>query len=172
MVGLALGASLGEASGFPNDPKKINHLSAYTETGLGFGGTGTLWIGGALTDWLCFGLGIATSELVPSSTVVRSTAFDFRVEAFPLYSLGGRFRDLGLLLDTGAGVATAKPKGSDTKLIDGGGVSRVGVGAFYEALRLRKIALGPFIEGDYTWSESARRGAFTLGLRTVLYMKP
>lgn len=173
MVGLTFGGGMGQASGFPNDPKKIQKQSYYTETGLGYAGAGTLWIGGALTDWLTFGVGMAASEIVGSSTIVRSYAFDFRVEAFPLYSLGGHFRDLGVILDSGAGTANGTPKGDpSTKVIDGGGVSRVGFGAFYEALRLKKIAIGPYLEGDYAWSDSARRGGVFLGLRTVLYSKP
>ena len=78
----------------------------------------------------------------------------------------------GIILDTGLGSTTAHRKGEDTKLIDGGGVSRVGLGVFYEAIRARKFAFGPYAEGDYMWSDSARRGAFTFGIRTSFYSKP
>src|SRR5687767_10949239 len=51
-AGIAGGLSLGSAAGFPNDIQKIGFQRHYTETGVGIGGGGYVWLGGVLADWL------------------------------------------------------------------------------------------------------------------------
>src|SRR5262245_11668472 len=58
-TGLSFGGGLAQAAGYPNDAKKIGRERYYTQTSVGPAAAGTLWIGGALADWLTFGLGFA-----------------------------------------------------------------------------------------------------------------
>jgi hypothetical protein len=165
--------ALGTATGFPNDPKKIGLERYYTETGLGIGGGGSFWIGAALADWFVFGLGFSGGGMGAGDYSVGGGAFIFHVDAFPAFGLGGRWRELGVTLETGAGGSTVTPKDdTDTKLVDSGGASSIGAGVFYDGLRLWKLSSGPFVMGTYLWSDSMRRGGAILGWRTALYTSP
>ncbi len=93
----------------------------------------------------------------------------FHIEAYPLFPLGARWRDVGVMFDAGTGAATVTPKDSDTKLIDSGSASQIGGGAFYEGIKLWKIKSGPFLEGTYVWSDSVRRPALFVGWRASFY---
>lgn len=168
-VGLAGGLLLGSAAGFPNDVKKIGLERYYTETGLAGGSATMIWMGGALTDWLTFGFALGSTALTAGEKELSNTTFMFHVEAFPLFSLGGRWRELGVTIDTGAGTSVTKLDGSDDNLIDGGTISHIGAGLFYEGFRVWKISAGPYLYGDYSWSLSARQPGLLLGVRTVLY---
>lgn len=169
-AGFSIGGALGMASGFPNDSKKIGRAAYYTETGLGLGGAGTLWIGAGLADWLVFQLGLTHDRLAPSEGAVEDTSILFKVDAFPLFGAGGIYRDLGFSLEAGVGGATVKD--GDTTLVDGGAPSRVGGAIFYEGLRLWKLSTGPTAGANYVWSDTVRRGEAVLGWRLVLYVKP
>jgi hypothetical protein len=172
-AGLGLGGALGMAAGYPNDSKKIGRAAHYTETGIGGGFAGTVWLGAALSDWFVFGLGFATGRLDPSEGPVADAGIFFKIDAFPLFPLGGAYRDLGLTLETGTGGATVKdPDAPDTDLIDGGAPARIGLGAFYEGIRFWKISTGPFAGMNYMWSETIRRGEAVLGWRAVVYARP
>ena len=157
-------------SGYPNDTRKIGLASHYTETGASVGGMGSLWIGGALSDWFTFGLGF-TGGSMPLLSDQKATAggLIFHIEAYPLFTRGGRWRDVGMMFDAGTGSATVTPKDSDKKLIDGGSGSMIGGGPFYEGFKLWKLKGGPFVEGSYVWSDSVRRPALFFGWRTSLY---
>ncbi|MCC6551791.1 MAG: hypothetical protein IT372_02060 [Polyangiaceae bacterium] len=171
-AGVAGGLLLGSSAGFPNDAKKIGLERYYTETGVGLGSGGMIWIGGALTDWFTFGFAVGTESFGAGGNAVSMSGFSFHIEAFPLFPLGGQLRELGVMIDTGTGGSVTKPDGSSEELIDGGAVSHLGWGAFYEGFRLWKISAGPFIYGDYSWSASVRQPGLMLGLRTVIYTGP
>jgi hypothetical protein len=93
------------------------------------------------------------------------------VEAFPLFSLGGALRDLGVLVDAGLGTASVTD-GSGNKVVDGAATSMFGGGFFYEGLRAWKTAHGPFVRADYVWSDTASHPAFFIGWRSELYARP
>jgi hypothetical protein len=170
MLGITVGPSVGMAAGYPNDAKKLGREAFYTETGVGFGGGLSLVLGGALSDWLVFGVGLTASSFAEGDVTSAVGAFTFRTEVFPLWALGGKWRELGLGLDAGTGgasiVVTDDP---DTKLADAGSASRVGAFAFYEGIRLWKISMGPYLGGNYAWSSTLRHGEIGAGWRTVLY---
>jgi len=170
VVGLSLGTGVVAFSGYPNDSRKIGLASHYTETGASIGGTFSLWIGGALSDWFTFGLGF-TGGSMPLLSDQKATASGliFHVEAYPLFPRGGHWRDLGILFNAGTGSATVTPKDSDKKLIDSGSASLIGAGPFYEGFKLWKTKGGPFVEGSYIWSDSVRRPGLFFGWRTALY---
>ncbi len=170
MLGVTVGPSVGMAAGYPNDAKKLGREAFYTETGIGVGGGLSLVLGGALSDWLVFGVGLAVSSFAEGEVTSAVGAFTFRTEVFPLWALGGKWRELGLGFDAGTGgasiVVTDDP---DTKLADAGSASRVGAFAFYEGIRLWKISMGPYLGGNYAWSSTLRHGEIGAGWRTVLY---
>ncbi len=170
VVGLALGTGIVAFSGYPNDSRKVGLERYYTETGASVGGVFSLWFGGALADWFTFGVGFTGGSMpLLSEQKASSGGLIFHVEAYPLFSRGGRWRDVGVMFDAGTGSATVMPKDSESKLVDGGGASLVGMGPFYEGFKLWKTKGGPFVEGSYMWSDTVRRPALFLGWRTSLY---
>lgn len=173
MIGLALGGGIGSSAGFPNESKKIGRLEHYTETGIGFGGSAKLFLGGGLIDWLTFGAGLDMNQVVADSTASPSTAIFLHVDAFPLWWMGGTYRDLGIYFDGGTGTATTTPEDdAEELLIDGGAVSYISSGVFWEPIQFWKLSMGPFVGGTYAWSETMRRPMGMLGWRSTIYTKP
>jgi hypothetical protein len=172
VVGLAFGFGAASVVGYPNDVRKIGFAGSYTATGARPGALGQLWIGGALTDWFTFGLGFTGGSLFATGdNKVRTGGGLFHIEAFPLFSLGARLRDLGVMIDAGLGTATVTDAMS-TKIVDSSSASLIGGGVFYEGIRLWKVAQGPFLMGNYMWSDTARRPAIFAGWRASLYTGP
>jgi hypothetical protein len=169
--GISLGASLGSAAGFPNDPTKIGLIRNYTDSGLGFGFGTRAWAGFALRDFLIFGGTIGVNWLGAGDNVAFLGTTGLHTEVFPLFFMGGAFRELGLALETGIGTGFVSPGENTSNLLaDGGFASSVGLSAFYEGFRVGpKLSMGPYLGYDYVWSTSLRGGAFVLGWRTALY---
>jgi len=170
-AGLSIGASLGAASGYPNDPTKLGLDAYHTDTGVGAGYGGRVWVGFALRDFLTFGLMFGSTGFSGNEKVFFGGVLGFHTEIFPAYALGGPFRDLGISLETGAGVAVAMPSAdTNTILIDGGLTSCFGGSVFYEGLHLGpKLGMGPFLSYDHWYAPSMSGGAFVLGWRTAIY---
>jgi hypothetical protein len=172
-AGIATIASLGMASGYPLDLKKIGRERYYTQTDVAIGGIGAVWIGGALTDWLSVGLGGGGALLGVSDLSGGALVALLRVETFPLWPLGGFWRDVGVTLDGGASFAWFYP--SDTEgadVINGGASSYVGGGVFYEGLRFWRVSTGPTVYANYMWSDTIRYGNIGVGWRIALYSAP
>jgi hypothetical protein len=172
MAGISLGAGVASIVGYPNDLTKIGYASGYTATGARPAGALSAWLGTAFSEWFTFGAGVSMSGLVATGDDrAWLLAGVFRVDTFPLFALGGAWRDLGIRIDAGLGTATVTNPAGD-KLVDGSFASLVGGGVFWEGIRARKTRHGPMIYGDYLWSDTARRPAIFLGWRSVLYAKP
>lgn len=173
MVGTHIAALIGGASGYPNDATKIDREAYYTNTGIGGGVMGGLWIGGALADWFTVGASLAGGGAWTADYQNRYFGLGLHIDLFPAWALGGAWQDVGLYLEPGVGFTWVHPVDADVDaLIDSGGASRLGFGLFYEGVRLWQISLGPFIGGDFLWSGSAFRPAGLVGLRTVVYAGP
>lgn len=175
-VGVSIGAALGDIRGYPNDIEKRGKAEYLTDTGLAFGGSATIWLGGALSDWLVFGVGAGGVRSQGNGQLVQGYTFLFHTEVFPLFPLGGTWRELGIALDTGAGnfIGDPEDKPADSlaaAAIDSGAASRVGVSLFYDGFRFWKMSTGPYLAFDYTWSATMEQPLFMLGLRTALYSK-
>jgi hypothetical protein len=84
-MGISLGASLGSAAGFPNDPTKIGLISNYTDSGIGVGFGARAWAGFALRDFLVFGGSIGTFGFNTGENVVYLGVVGFHTEIYPLY---------------------------------------------------------------------------------------
>jgi hypothetical protein len=171
-AGIALGFGLSSIVGYPNDAKKIGLQRYYTATGARPTPIGQTWIGGALTDWFTFGIGVIGSKLLTGDKA-NTNGFSFHVEAFPLFWMGGRLRDLGVTLDAGSGTSNVTSGPSDeNKLVQSSAASLIGGGVFYEGFRFWRVATGPFLVGNYMWSDTVRRPGIFLGWRAALYTGP
>jgi hypothetical protein len=171
-AGLMTGIAFGNATGYPNDFSKWDQ-PAYRSATSGVGSAGTLYFGGALRDWFTFGLGFEISDFGGSRNISREWAILFHTETFPLYSLGGVYRDIGLFADVGTGMATIKRKSDEAEYASSGTLSIGGLGAFWETWRLAgHIALGPFVSGTFQMSDSLTRTFGLVGFRAAFYGGP
>jgi hypothetical protein len=152
VAGLTLGLAAGNAYGYPNQLAKLGDPIYKRETGGAFGGANRLWFGGALTDYLIFGLGFTGMGMKHDQTSVAGSAFIFHVEGYPLFYRGGVFRDLSIFGDFGAG--GMKITGNGREEADGGLMSVVGVGVGYEAVRFWRFTFGPAVEYWHWWSQT------------------
>ncbi len=170
-VGLMIGGGVGAANGYPNDATKIGREAYYTESGLGFGTGSALWLGGALADWLNFGVGGGFSTILNGETRSQTALLLFHTDVFPLYPLGGPLRDLGATFQFGLGFPKTIDVETEETLIDGSS-SYMQVGAVWEGIQAWKFRFGPTIAGHYMWSETLRRPMLLIGFRGTLYTSP
>jgi hypothetical protein len=166
-ISLGFGAAAG--SGYPNEVAKIDDPDYKTTTGLGFGSVNTIWVGGALRDWFVFGLGIWGMSVRKDDYEGVGGGFMARIETFPLWSLGGAFRDLSVYTNLGPGGFTIE---GGREKADGGLVSLLSLGTSYELFRLKYFAVGPALEGLYLYSQSAQSGGAFLGVKGTVYTAP
>lgn len=166
-VGFGLGVSA--ASGYPNEPGKIDDPEFESSLGPGLGQVNTLWIGGALRDWFVLGFGLWSVRASEGDLEALGSGFLFRVEPFPLWSLGGRFRDLSLYANVGAGSHFISGGREKT---NGGLMSMLSLGTSFELLRFGHFAFGPTLEGMLLYSLSAQATGGFLGLKSTLYGGP
>jgi hypothetical protein len=170
MVGVAGGLTLNAASGYPNDVSQIGLPEFEATTGLGVSTGGALWLGGALADWLNIGLGAVGGSFEHRGLQASGGSFGLRIEAFPLFSRGGFYQDLGMSFTAGVGGYTLK-RGGET-VAEGEATSSVGVGALYEGFRFWRISTGPQIEYTHQFSRSLSSHLFIIGWRAAFYGGP
>ncbi len=170
MIGLSSAYGVGFYSGYQNKLQEIGRPEFRTDINGDFANTGSIWIGGALRDWISFGLGVTGGSSF-GDTRANGGAFTIRVESFPLYSFGGFYRDLGLTTEFGAGGMTLVDQDDET-LADGGNMSFVTFAAFWEAATWWKLNVGPVLSYTHMSSESLTANTVGLGLRTTFYGSP
>ncbi len=171
-AGVMVGAGAASIVGYPNDVTKIGYQSWYTATGARPATMAHAWIGAAVTDWISVGLGATYNRLFATGgDTATSMGGVFRIEAFPLFPLGDQLRDLGVVFEAGPYLAGVKDA-SGTAIVDSALASLVGGAVFYEGIRTWKIAQGPYLAGDYLWSDTARRPAIFAGWRVSFYSRP
>jgi len=169
VLGVEYGLGFGQISGYPMEAVKVDDPRFEADTGFGFGHTGRVWAGGAITDYYSFGLGVELLQLSGDEQRARGGGFVMRNEVFPLMSLGGRARDFGISLEYGIGGMLIRRDGRVTA--DGGSLGLVGVGGFFELLRGAGFSLGPAVHYTEYFSDTMSghlamlglRGAFTAG---------
>jgi hypothetical protein len=171
---LALGASagllLGTASGYPNEIDKIDVPRYESTTGFAAGTAFSFWLGGALADWFTFGLGPTFLSGSGSSGSMGGFGLLVKVEAYPLYGMGGPLRDLAFFADFGAGDLDIEGEPVDSA--DGGFTSVAGLGSAYELIRFGHFAFAPTAEYLLVRSPSVTAHAAVLGARVVFYGGP
>ena len=163
VAGIGLGLAGGNAYGYPNELATIGDPLYERNTAGAFGGLNRLWLGGALTDYLVFGLGIVGTRLSHDQTQATGSAFIFHVEGYPLFYRGGVFRDLSIFGDFGAG--SMKIAGNGRAEADGGLMSILGVGVGYEPLRFWKFTFGPAVEYWHWWSQTLTMNSLAVEAR-------
>lgn len=166
---IGLGAGIAAARGYPNEIGRIDDPEYRSSTGPGFGTVNTIWLGGALRDWFVFGLGIWGMGANANDLEAVSGGFMLRVETFPLWSLGGRLRDLSLFTNLGFGGMTIE--GGPEKAEDGL-MSMISFGSSFELFRLKYFAVGPSLEGVYLYSRAGLAGGGFLGVKGTVYGGP
>ena len=171
-AGLMGGLSFGTVVGYPNDFSKWDQ-AAYRSSTSGVGGGGTIYLGGALTDWFSFGIGFQSSTYGGSRNTSSEWALLFHTEAFPLFSLGRGYQDLGVFIDIGTGMATISRRSDKVEFSSSGALSICGLGVFWEPWRLAgHLAFGPFLSGTFQASDSMTRVFGLAGFRAAFYGGP
>jgi hypothetical protein len=169
-IGGSFGLALGSAYGYPNEVDKIDDARYVADTGVALGSAFDVWLGGALRDWFTFGLGITGFGVEGKGQTLSGGGFVFRIETFPFYGEGEKLRDFGAYAGFGLGSATIEEDGEETA--DGGAISIVNLGAFWEAWRFGKFGAGPVVDYRHVFSQSLSFYAATAGMRLAFYAGP
>jgi hypothetical protein len=169
-VGAAGGLLLGNARGYPNEADRIDRPEFEQNTGFGYGSQLGGWIGVAFNDYLSFGLGGIRIQASGNDLTASGGAFLTRVEGFPLFALGGAWRDMGATASFGLGFLDIDQ--GQTTVAEGGSMSILALGVFHETLRLGHFTVGPSIEYSYGYSQTLKLHSALVALRTAFYGGP
>lgn len=168
-LGASGGFGFGRASGYPNEIDQIGVKSARSNTKLGVGSGGLIWLGVAFNDYLTFGLGLGSFDLSGNDRDADAGMFAFHVDAYPLFAVDKNLQDLGVFANVGTGPMTIKG-GPDEA--DGGLMSYLEGGLAYERFRFWHISVGPSASIIHMWSESATVTGALVGARVAFYGGP
>jgi len=170
-AGMGFAGTFANANGYPNDAAKIGVARYRASTGDAGGITNSLWLGGALRDWLVFGIGLSGSSVAGSGTLSQGGSFIVHLEGFPLFERGGAFRDLGLVGDFGVGSRTIKHASSE--VANGGSMSFVALGLLYEPLAFGKhLRWGPLLQVAEQFSDTMTCTMLIGGFQIAFYGGP
>jgi hypothetical protein len=175
VVGVSVGGGVGSASGYPNDAVKIGDPAYYSASGFMLGTSETVFLMGALADYLSFGFWFTHASSSNSDWKSNGNGGGLRVEIFPLVRLYPRLDGLGLLGQFGIGGGNLR--NGTPGLPDADGTqSFIGAGAFYEwafgHLFGGHFAAGPSLEYDAIFSRPFERHGLVGGLRLAFYGGP
>lgn len=172
VIGVAPGAGVAALTGYPNNPKYIGNPAAYATSGAMIGGDNALMLMGALADMVNFGIWYGASTHENDTWRSDGRGIGFRVEGFPLYGMGGGFRDFGFAGQFGVGFSSLRRKDTGEEVADGA-QSFIGFGPFYEWNLGRGMgghfALGPFAQYNLITARSIDRHSANFGLRLAFY---
>jgi hypothetical protein len=175
LVGVTPLLSSGTAFGYPNQAAQIGDPKYFANGGAMAGGGVNAYVMAALADVFNFGVYFGYTRIANGDWHSEGIGGGFRLEAFPLYSLVPRLKDLGLFAQFGIGSANLEPTrgyypGSD------GVQSYVSAGVFYEFtvahFKHGHLTLAPSLEYDYVGARSIDRHTAGLGLRVAFYSGP
>jgi hypothetical protein len=173
VVGTAIGYGLAHASGYPNNATLIGSPAYHSTSNVIRGANTSIFVMGALTDYVSFGFWLGGGAV--QSSEWRSTQFGagFRIEAFPLYRIYPKLRDLGVSTRLGLGRATLASKLPGEHPSAAGSESYLGAGVFYEFALTKllggHLAAGPSLDYDVVSAASIDRGGLVLSARAVFY---
>lgn len=171
-MGVTGGLSLAAVDGNPQAFLLRDDPNATTHTGVGYGYRYSPVIGAAVTDWLNLAIGGSFGSTQSSKYRSQTNAFIFHIEAFPLFSMGGTLRDLGVELNFGAGGSKAELRSTGEEVASTSVVSIIGAGAFWEPWRIWHFAAGPYLGYERSSSRTYSRDDVTIGLRVAFYGGP
>lgn len=168
-AGVGVSVNAGALTAFPNDLTKIGQLE-FEQDLAGIGLSQQVWLGGMLRDWLGFSVGFSSRSLFDGGETGTVNAVVLHLDAYPLWSLGGSYRDFGVVAEVGAGFGgVVRSDDPAESLADGGFMSSVSLGVFHETWRLYKFTLGPQLSYQQAFSASLTSHFVSLGLRTSFY---
>ncbi len=168
-AGVTVGMLAGYAAGYPNKIGKLDNPE-YRASTSGIGAGTVIWVGGAMKDWLTLGVGAGFSRMQGGDMLASGGGALFRVEAYPLFYRGGFWRDLGFVGNFGIAGMSLTQNGESQA--DGGSMSLVGGGAFWEGLRAGHFAFGPALEYQRLFSQSLHMDSVLLSFRAAVYGGP
>jgi len=175
VVGLGLGASVGGASGYPNNATEIGDPAYYSASGWMAGTNETLFVMGAFTDYLSFGFWFGHTLYRNGDWRSNGDAGGLRVEAFPLVSLVPSLSGLGFLGQFGIGSGDLMNKTPGLPMAQGTQSFAAG-GVFYEwafgHVLGGHLAAGPSLEYDAIWSQPFEQHGLVATARMVFYGGP
>lgn len=166
-IGLVQHLGLISLRGYPNRLAELDNPDFLAKSGAQFASHGGLWLGGALRDWLTVGIGMVSAASFDDQPQSAAQAFILHVEAFPAFSRGGLYRDLGVFVDVGTGGGVIL-RGDDT-LADGGSLAYLGGGVFFEPFRFWHFSTGPSLSYSHQFSQTLTGHFVGLGWRFVFY---
>jgi hypothetical protein len=171
VLGAVGGLAFAGSSGYPNDVKLLDNPRFYSESPLLVGYSTSLFVLGALSDYVNFGPLFTTANF--ESAEWKSTGFGlgFRGELFPFVDLLPVLADTAVFAQIGFGKTELRAKGNYPTAE--GAQSMLGLGVHHE-LRLGTLlgghaAIGPELEWNLIDSQTASRQWLTAGLRVVWY---
>lgn len=175
VVGALGGPGLSYASGYPNNATKIGDPASYASSDVLAGGGFHAFLMGAVADTLNVGVFGGGGWYENADWKSRGAAGGLRLEAFPLFTLVPRLRDLGLSAQFGLGQATLDAKRGTYGGADGV-QSFVGFAVFHEWRLLDALGghmtFAPALEYAAVLSRSLDRHSVNLGLRVAFYGGP
>jgi hypothetical protein len=149
----------------------LNDPDRKETTGPGFASQLSLWLGASIRDFLTFGVG-ASLLSANGDQLGGGLAMLLRIEGYPLFYKGGLYRDLGLSFEGGVSVGAIVER-EDGKpgdpVANGGSMSTLGLGVFWEPLRFWHFSAGPSCNYLYAFSQTMQVHQGTLGFRFVFY---
>jgi len=170
IVGLAFGGGLGGASGYPNDINRIGDPNAYSASGWMVGSSESLFVMGALTDYLNVGFFFGVAAFGNRNWHSRGSSGGLRIEAFPLALAYPSFAGFGIMAQFGIGDASLTSRIPGLPEADGT-QSFAAAGVFYERPFWHVLgghfAAGPSLEFDAMWSQPFERHGLLVSGRLV-----
>lgn len=175
VVGFAAGVGLAGASGYPNDALKIGNPAYYSESGMMAGSSGTVFVMGALADYVNVGFWAGAGVFGNGDWRSSGGGGGLRIEAFPLVAIAPRWSGLSLFAQFGIGTGKLDAKAPGFPESDGTR-SFVGAGVFHEWSLAHAlgghVSAGPSLEYDTIGSPSFERHGLVAGARVVFYGGP
>jgi hypothetical protein len=173
VVGLSLGVGLGGASGYPNNSSDIGNGADYSASGFMLGATQSIFIMGALSDYVSFGFMFNHGLFRNPSFYSNTDGVGFRIEGYPLVALGSRWQGLAAFAQFGLGTGDLVSKPPNLPEADGT-QSFGAAGVFYEwsvgVMRSgAHIGIGPSLEYDAVWTQPFESHGLVGSLRLAFY---
>lgn len=167
-MGLSYGLGMGSYVGYPNEVGKMNNPEYRAATGAALASGYSIWVGGALRDWFTFGAGMFGSGGGTEDVKGGSGGFGVHLETFPLFGVGGLWRDLALATEFGAGGGVLQDQdGKETA--NGGAMAVIGTGLIFEPFQFWHMSHGPSLMVRYHFSDSMTASTVMLGWRMAFY---
>lgn len=167
-VGLSYGLGVGSYVGYPNEVEKMNNPEYRADTGAALASGYSIWLGGALRDWFTFGVGLSSAGAQGNDTTAGAGAIGVHLETFPLWPMGGTWRDLGVVTEFGAGGGLLSDSDGN-EIGNGGNMAFVGAGLIYEPWQFWHMSHGPALVYKYEFSDSMTASTVLLGWRMAFY---